>query len=441
MIQRLSKNYQHAKDYFLYILRKFDVIVVGAGATGLSSAYHLKRENKDLKVAVIDKFRSFAQGNTGRATAGFRDLFSTDANFKLSHSTIDFYRHVQSNNAKDLGMIFTGYLFLLEEEKLNDPYLERMMKKTDARIVDKDELEATGYFNLHPDSEEAKIMNAPYIDGAFIGLNCGILEPDLVAEFYYEELRKMGVDFYFGTEVLALNLRPANPMDYPGEPFIWQEKTIGSLTTNVGEMVADCYVLCTDVWTPALLNPIGIDSHVQPKKRQVFQVVGPDIERMLADDSLNGSGTFPFTILPSEGIHFRPAPKEKSFRVSVADDIGRGFSFTEEPEIEKDFYAYNVRPLLEEYVIPFRNSKLIGGWAGHYAYNTIDMHPYIFKSLNVIVSTGTSGSGIMKADANGRVTAALYSDKEKALLFDGTSINVEDLGIKRRNVGTETFIL
>ena len=422
-------------------MRKFDAIIVGAGITGLSTAYHLKIQNKDLRIAIIDKFPTFAQGNTARATAGFRDLFSTDTNFMLSHSSIEFYRHVQNSMGKDLGMIFTGYMFLLAEEELGNPHLEKIMKKTRARTVGKDELASTGYFNLNPDSREAEIINAKPVEGAFLGLNCGIIEPDLVAEFYYNELLKTDVEFHFGTELLSLSLEPVHPLDYPGEPFLWQEKTIGRLITSRGEMVADYYIMCTDVWTTNLLDPLGIDSHIRPKKRQVFQVGGPEIEKMLADDSLTGAGTFPFTILPGTGIHFRPAPGEKAFRVSVADEIGRDFSFTEEPELEKDFFTYSVRPVLNEYVLPFRNSRLIGGWAGHYSYNTIDMNPYIFKCLNVIVSTGTSGSGIMKADANGRITASLYSGHEKAKLFDGSAIRVSDLGIENRNVGFESFVL
>ncbi|WP_171823466.1 FAD-binding oxidoreductase [Thermogymnomonas acidicola] len=47
-------------------------------------------------------------------------------------------------------------------------------------------------------------------------------------------------------------------------------------------------------------------------------------------------------------------------------------------------------------------------WAGHYAYNTIDRTHYIFRDLNVIVATGTSGSGIMKGGTQ-RAGSSLHS--------------------------------
>ena len=35
----------------------YDVIVIGAGIAGVSSAIHLKKLNKDLKILVVDKVK------------------------------------------------------------------------------------------------------------------------------------------------------------------------------------------------------------------------------------------------------------------------------------------------------------------------------------------------------------------------------------------------
>ena len=37
---------------------KYDVIIVGAGPSGIFCAYELKKQNKDLKVLMIEKGRS-----------------------------------------------------------------------------------------------------------------------------------------------------------------------------------------------------------------------------------------------------------------------------------------------------------------------------------------------------------------------------------------------
>ena len=55
--------------------------------------------------------------------------------------------------------------------------------------------------------------------------------------------------------------------------------------------------------------------------------------------------------------------------------------------------------------------------------------------------SGTSGSGIMKSDAIGRITAAKVTGQESAKLSDGTYIPVDDLSLVNREVGKERFIL
>ena len=47
----------------------FDVVIVGAGITGLSTAYWLEKEDPSLKVAIVEKNR-VAFGASGR-NAGF----------------------------------------------------------------------------------------------------------------------------------------------------------------------------------------------------------------------------------------------------------------------------------------------------------------------------------------------------------------------------------
>ena len=87
-------------------MNRFDVIIVGAGITGLASAYHIKKMNGNLKIAILDKKPAYCQGNTAKSAAAFRNLFSSDVNRKITQSTIEFYRHIQNDLKIDLGMHF-----------------------------------------------------------------------------------------------------------------------------------------------------------------------------------------------------------------------------------------------------------------------------------------------------------------------------------------------
>jgi len=80
-------------------------------------------------------------------------------------------------------------------------------------------------------------------------------------------------------------------------------------------------------------------------------------------------------------------------------------------------------------------------WAGYYAYNTIDKTHYVFRDKNIIVATGSSGSGIMKADAVGRVVASLQGGVEKTVLFGDLVIDTSDLGVHKRRVKEEEMVI
>ena len=60
---------------------------------------------------------------------------------------------------------------------------------------------------------------------------------------------------------------------------------------------------------------------------------------------------------------------------------------------------------------------------------------------NLTWVSGTSGSGIMKADAIGRITAAKVQGLDNAKLFDGTLFKVSKLSLRSREVEQEKFII
>lgn len=96
---------------------------------------------------------------------------------------------------------------------------------------------------------------------------------------------------------------------------------------------------------------------------------------------------------------------------------------------EDDFYAYNMYPVISHYFTCLEETRAFNKWAGHYDLNTIDGSPYIFEDSGLIVAGGTSGSGMMKADAIGRIVAAAQVRKDIATLDGGKHFRVAKLGI------------
>ena len=65
----------------------------------------------------------------------------------------------------------------------------------------------------------------------------------------------------------------------------------------------------------------------------------------------------------------------------------------------------------------------------------------IFAEHDLVVVGGGSGSGIMKADAIGRIASAAYAGEEYATLFGGDKFRVSDLGLRNRKVEAEKLVI
>ena len=121
-----------------------DILVIGAGVLGLSAAYHLKRSDPAKKSVVIDMYGGPGQGNSAKSTGGFRNVFSSETNFLLANSTIDFFSHLE-NIGYDLKLAKIGYLWLLSGRQ--DSNIKNMLKKiekrgTEIKLIEKKTLRA-----------------------------------------------------------------------------------------------------------------------------------------------------------------------------------------------------------------------------------------------------------------------------------------------------------
>ena len=80
----------------------YDILVIGGGVLGFSSAYHLKKRNPDKKIIVIDMYGGPGQGNSAKSEGAFRNVFTSKTNYLLADSTIDAFSHFQDELGYDL---------------------------------------------------------------------------------------------------------------------------------------------------------------------------------------------------------------------------------------------------------------------------------------------------------------------------------------------------
>ena len=422
------------------------MLIIGGGILGFSSAYHLKSENPNKRIVVIDKNSASGQGNTSKSEGAFRNVFASQTNYLLADSTINFFQYLQEKKGYDLKMSFIGYLWLFGEKKYNRlvNVFNKMRKMgIELRTMNRQDVKSsiTELVTEFDGDEEAELMGLEPIDVGLYAPKCGSVDADSVCRTYESEYLKLGGEISYNTEAKKLHVKPKDELGLPGEPFIWQDKVIRGAWTNKGTINAETTILATGAWAESLLTPAGFDPFMRPKKRQLFVFKDPMLSGLFNVKGLNDEGILPLTILPKSGVYLKGELSEGSVWLGCADDVGRQYSFEEDPSPEEDYYNNNIYHILAKYFPCFTNIRPVNMWAGQYSINSLDMTPVVSSSPGMIYVGAASGSGIMKSDALGRIVAASYAERESVELFGGRSFPVADLGISTRNVEKETFVI
>ncbi len=428
---------------------EYDAVIVGAGILGLSTAYHIKSSNPRAQILVIDKLSSSGQGNTARSAAAFRCIFSSATNYTLADSSVEFYRHLQEDLGIDLKLQWLGYLWLLDEGdyKQTAQIFKSLERKLNLKYQEYDEEYLTQKLSIKTDltkDEDAQTIGLKNIFGGILIPKAGVInDVDCLVKFYENEFLKLDGKIEYGVNAEKIIVEPNNPLGVTGEPYFWQSARVAGVNTNRGPIRAKKTILVAGAWLAQLLDPIGIECYVKPKKRQFFTLPASNLglKQLLSCRGFNSVESMPFTILPGIRIYIRPFPKEKSFWIGYADEFPRAFALEENPQPEKNFYEYGIYQVLTKYFPQFKDVRTSSASAGLYEVNTLDGHPVIFEENDLIVVGGASGSGISKADSIGRISAALYNGEEYACFYGERKFRVSDLGLRKRNTEPERLIL
>jgi len=421
---------------------KTDVLVIGAGILGLSSAYHIKRTNPLLKVTLIDQFGGPAQGNTAKCAGGYRDMLTTDANLKLSESTIKWFHELQENQGFKIGFHDTGYLYLLSEPeyaKRKDSFAVMEKKGVELEYNEREDLEKKLPDLALDMDEEAESMGLKPIVIGVQGLNCGVINADALAKTYETLFHRLGGETKYSTKATKLKHKPRDELGLPGEPFVWQPSAIVGAETSRGDIEAKSTVLATGAWSGKLLDAVGLDANMRPKKRMIYVFDHSKLKRLRDAKGFNTLDKLPVTQVPDAKVYFKADIEEDNIWLSVTEGIGREHLLEDDPKPEERTYTENAYYGLVKYFPCFEDVRPVNMWAGQRAINSWDKQPIVMPGPGLIYVGAATGNGILKSDGIGRTAAALHNGEKEAEMYDGSRLRVSDLGIANRNVGLEKF--
>ncbi|MGD0250380.1 MAG: FAD-binding oxidoreductase [Thermoplasmata archaeon] len=457
---------------------RYDVVIVGAGAMGLASAYHLTESHPELSILVVEARSRPGEGSMGASNAMVRDVFSSRDNHLLAKSAISFYRHLMEEHEK-LRTPFPlldlyGYLWLLPESHREEYYsiVSRSEGSIDARPVSLDDLRSCPGLDVSPARwYEGDGADPPEpITGGLFGRDCGAVAPEMLANFYFEQAKSQGVEFLFDSCVQRLSFegREEILLHEPSKmPFAFQEHVkdrlhISRVSFGDGRSVhADKVIVAAGAWAEKLLHPLGVATACSPQSQLLFSVSGPGVEELLdweppvdPIDSNHGRARFPFLILPT-GATLKPIFPQRQMWVGCVDRVAHPIGTREDPGKDgrldynmarmgdREAFGTDVLPAVTPYLPKFETAevRMENSWGGYYNFSPDGLPVLLEETFGVIFVGGDSGSGLMKADSLGRLVAAKYEGKSDARLFTGDSYRLDRLSLEHRVVQEERIIL
>jgi len=181
------------------------------------------------------------------------------------------------------------------------------------------------------------------------------------------------------------------------------DRVSGVRTASGSDMISHKVVNCTGAWASEVAGTVGVEIPVIPVKRQIFAL----------DAKVKPEGPLPLTVLPS-GLYFRTETGNLILLGKSLDDDPVGFSFTWD---DKRFTEL-IWPELAEFVPAFDTLKIVRGWAGLYAVNTLDHNAILGEWPELkgfYLANGFSGHGLQQGPAVGRYISELILGLEPAL--------------------------
>jgi FAD-dependent oxidoreductase domain-containing protein 1 len=355
-------------------MHKADIIIVGGGVMGSSTAYSLRMNGFEGSILVFEKDSTYEFSSTARSAGGFRQLYSTAINIQLSRYSLHVYKGFAEKMALDgepaeIDFKQRGYLFLATESMI--PYFEKQLTIQHKYGVPSELLSPQELLSIIPELEISDLAG---------GLYChedGYLDPYSVMQAYRKNAQSLGV-VYISEEVESLLME--------------KDKITGVRLTNGSVYSAPIVINCAGAWGAALSEEIGLPVPVVPLKRQmyVFDTSEPLEEKL------------PLTIDPS-GVYFRH--EGEKVVAGFSDDCKPGIDFAwKRSSFEK------LWPILAHRVPNFERLKLESGWAGLYDYNTQDQNAIIGEHplmKGYYMALGFSGHGMQQAPGVGQGLAEL----------------------------------
>jgi sarcosine oxidase, subunit beta len=344
-----------------------DVVIIGGGAMGASTAFHLATGG--VEDVVLLERETLASGSTSRSAGGARLQFADELNVRLSLRSLDDFERWDAligehvTFVPEIAFHQVGYLFLLDTPELVDTF-RAALEVQHAQGVPSRELTP---------AEAGEIVPQLELDGVLAATFCprdGHMSPEAVVQGYAAAAVARGAR--------VLQACPAVGIEH-------RDGRITGVRTERGTIATDTVVCAAGAWAREVGAMAGIEIPVHGEPRHMW--FSPEAGG-LRDD-------VPLTIDFSTSFYFHRE--------------GPGIVFGGREEAIEDVAEHALRrlPLILE--LPIQSS-----WWGYYEVSP-DHNAIVGESSapgRFLYATGFSGHGFQQAPAIGEHLAQLVRGEQ-----------------------------
>lgn len=221
-----------------------DVVVVGAGANGTSTAFHLARAG--VKRVVVVERRYLGSGATGKSGALVRMHYTNEPEVRLAFESLTYFQHWREMVGGECGFQAIGLLVFAPPEyqahlEANLAMMRRVGVKTQLISVEE-------AHELDPSLWLGDVTQVAYEPES------GFADPNATISSLAQASTDLGVTFHFETEVTRVLLAG---------------NRVQGVETTTGTILAPVVVIVAGAWANQLFAPLGIDLGQVPRQGRV----------------------------------------------------------------------------------------------------------------------------------------------------------------------------
>lgn len=377
-----------------------DVLVIGAGYTGLTCAREIRKDDRSQRVMVIDA-HEIGFGASGRNGGFNMTLFGVEPELTqfrwgkektreaqaYMQQAVQYVKDLIESESLDSDYEHTGMLRVAYSDKQ-----ARRLKKTYKLLSD---ITKPGSFEYLSGEEVQQRLGCPHIKGAIYESQTGILDPCKHVRSLKRLAEREGAEIFENTKVIDIS----------------RSDTGAVVKTDVATIKARKLVIATNAWTHNLKSDPKVVNVQAPI--WTYQIVTEPLTKAQWDDikwnermSIEDNRQF---------VHYMRITK--CGRITMGGgSIGIEFN-DKKMDLWKDEKVWaNLEEHLRWMFPALKHIKIDYKWGGCVSANT-DMTPEIgfIGDHNMIYAAGCIGHGVSLTQLNGRLIADLVLEKETSL--------------------------